>query len=141
MFTSSRVPSATQTDVTGLSWFKIWEDGFDGKNWGVTRLVAAHGNQTFKIPECLAPGNYLLRAEISELSAFETVEIDGVCTNPSALVALHGASTYPGAQFYVGSDTSVLVENHVDIQYRRWSALKSMSPGVALSIHLAFLSQ
>lgn len=51
--------------MTGLGWFKIWEDGFDGKNWGVTRLVAAHGNQTFTIPACLEPGNYFLRAEIS----------------------------------------------------------------------------
>jgi len=76
----AKVPDATQTSVTGLQWFKIFEDGFDGTNWGVTRLVAAHGNQTFKIPECIPPGNYFLRAEI---------------------IALHPASSYPGAQFYM----------------------------------------
>ncbi|KAG8858395.1 hypothetical protein FRB96_005280 [Tulasnella sp. 330] len=74
------VPSALQTDVTGLKWFKIWEDGFDGTNWGVTRLVSAEGLQTFTIPSCIPPGNYFLRAEI---------------------IALHGASTYPGAQLYM----------------------------------------
>ncbi|KAF8294821.1 hypothetical protein DL93DRAFT_2068470, partial [Clavulina sp. PMI_390] len=61
-------------------WFKIWEDGFDGTNWGVTRMIAAHGNQTFTIPTCIEPGNYFLRAE---------------------MIALHGASVYPGAQFYM----------------------------------------
>ncbi|KAF8300473.1 hypothetical protein DL93DRAFT_2188177 [Clavulina sp. PMI_390] len=76
----AKVPDATQTDVTGLKWFKIWEDGFDGTNWGVTRLVAEHGNQTFTIPSCIEPGNYFLRAEI---------------------IALHAASSYPGAQFYM----------------------------------------
>jgi len=76
----AKVPSALTTDVTGLSWFKIFEDGFDGTNWGVTRLYAKHGNQTFTIPSCLEPGNYFLRAEI---------------------IALHAASSYPGAQFYM----------------------------------------
>lgn len=62
----TRVPDATQTSVTGLGWFKIFEDGFDGTNWGVTRLVTAHGNQTFTIPSCIPAGNYFLRAEISQ---------------------------------------------------------------------------
>ena len=61
----ARVPSALQTDVTGLKWFKIFEDGFDGTKWGVDRMIAAHGNQTFTIPTCIAPGNYFLRVEMS----------------------------------------------------------------------------
>jgi len=76
----AKIPDATQTTVTGLSWFKIFEDGFDGTHWGVDRLYAAKGLQTFTIPSCIPPGNYLLRAEI---------------------IALHAASTYPGAQFYM----------------------------------------
>jgi len=76
----AKVPDATQTDVTGLGWFKIWEDGFDGTNWGVTRLYSAKGLQSFTIPSCIPPGNYFLRAEI---------------------IALHAASSYPGAQFYM----------------------------------------
>ncbi|KAG9002018.1 hypothetical protein FRB94_004168 [Tulasnella sp. JGI-2019a] len=74
------VPSALQTDVTGLKWFKIWEDGFDGTNWGVTRLYNAKGLQNFTIPSCIPPGNYFVRAEI---------------------IALHAASSYPGAQLYM----------------------------------------
>ncbi|KZV73798.1 carbohydrate-binding module family 1 protein [Peniophora sp. CONT] len=77
----AKVPNALQTDVTGLSWFKIWEDGMsaDG-SWGVDRLVAAKGKVSFPIPACIEAGEYLLRVEI---------------------IALHGASTYPGAQFYM----------------------------------------
>ncbi|KAG9007401.1 hypothetical protein FRB93_007816 [Tulasnella sp. JGI-2019a] len=74
------VPSALQTDVTGLQWFKIWEDGFDGTNWGVNRLYNAKGLQNVTIPSCIPAGNYFLRLEI---------------------IALHPASTYPGAQFYM----------------------------------------
>ncbi|KAG9002019.1 hypothetical protein FRB94_004169 [Tulasnella sp. JGI-2019a] len=74
------VPSALQTDVTDLKWFKIWEDGFDGTYWGVNRLYNAHGLQNFTIPTCIPAGNYFLRLEI---------------------IALHGASVYPGAQFYM----------------------------------------
>ncbi|KAG8904887.1 hypothetical protein FRC01_008565 [Tulasnella sp. 417] len=76
----AKVPDATQTDVTGLGWFKIQEDGFDGTTWGVTRMYNAKGLHTIKIPSCIPPGNYFLRAE---------------------MIALHGASSYPGAQFYM----------------------------------------
>ncbi|KAF7981800.1 hypothetical protein HWV62_31901 [Athelia sp. TMB] len=78
----AKVPSALQTTVTGLQWFKIWEDGLIAANqtWGVDRLIANKGKVTFTIPSCIAPGNYFLRHEI---------------------IALHAASTYPGAQFYM----------------------------------------
>ncbi|KAL0953424.1 hypothetical protein HGRIS_004660 [Hohenbuehelia grisea] len=77
----AKVPSATQTSVTGLQWFKIYEDGLgsDGK-WGVDRLISNKGKVTFTIPSCIAAGDYLLRVE---------------------LIALHGAQSYPGAQFYM----------------------------------------
>lgn len=61
-----RVPDATQESVTGLQWFKIQEDGFDGTTWGVQRMITAKGLHTIKIPSCIPPGNYFLRAEISE---------------------------------------------------------------------------
>ncbi|KAF7984313.1 hypothetical protein HWV62_15295 [Athelia sp. TMB] len=78
----AKVPSALQTTVTGLQWFKIWEDGLIAANqtWGVDRLIANKGKVTFTIPSCIAPGNYFLRHEI---------------------IALHAASSYPGAQFYM----------------------------------------
>ncbi|KAJ3751403.1 glycoside hydrolase family 61 protein [Lentinula detonsa] len=76
------IPNATQTDVTGLKWFKIWEDGYIASNqtWGVDRLIANKGKVTFDIPSCIPAGQYLLRHEI---------------------IALHAASSYPGAQFYM----------------------------------------
>ncbi|GJJ06542.1 hypothetical protein Clacol_000734 [Clathrus columnatus] len=78
----AQISNATQTDVTGLKWFKIWEDGFDANNstWGVDRLIANKGKHTFTIPSCIASGQYLIRTEI---------------------IALHAATTYPGAQFYM----------------------------------------
>jgi len=78
----AKVSNAQTTPVTGLKWFKIAEDGLDSAGkWGVDRLIANKGKVSATIPACIAPGNYLLRAEI---------------------IALHGAGTYPGAQFYVG---------------------------------------
>jgi len=78
----AQIPSATQTSVTGLKWFKIYQDGLtpSDQSWGVTRLIANKGKVSFTIPSCIAAGNYLLRAEI---------------------IALHGAESYPGAQFYM----------------------------------------
>ncbi|KAG8957572.1 hypothetical protein FRC00_003792 [Tulasnella sp. 408] len=77
----AKVDSALTTTVTGLQWFKIWEDGFhsDG-TWAVDTMIANKGLVNFTIPTCIPPGNYLLRVE---------------------LIALHGASVYPGAQFYM----------------------------------------
>ncbi|KII90867.1 glycoside hydrolase family 61 protein [Plicaturopsis crispa FD-325 SS-3] len=78
----AKVPDATQTDVTGLQWFKIYEDGLtvSDQTWAVDRLIANKGKVTFSIPACIEPGQYLLRHEI---------------------IALHAASSYPGAQFYM----------------------------------------
>ncbi|KAJ3491709.1 hypothetical protein NLI96_g527 [Meripilus lineatus] len=77
----AKVPSALQTTVTGLQWFKIWEDGMDSsQKWGVDRLIANKGKVTFTLPSCIQAGQYLMRVE---------------------LIALHGAQSYPGAQFYM----------------------------------------
>ncbi|EJD34799.1 hypothetical protein AURDEDRAFT_140513 [Auricularia subglabra TFB-10046 SS5] len=75
------VPNATQTSVTGLKWFKIYEDGLDSNGqWAVQRLIANKGKVSFKIPSCIANGHYFLRHE---------------------LIALHAAQGYPGAQLYM----------------------------------------
>jgi len=75
-----KVSNAVSDSGVGGGWFKIQEDGFDGSKWGVDRLIANQGVQTVTIPQCIAPGQYLLRGE---------------------LIALHGASSSKGAQFYV----------------------------------------
>lgn len=44
----AKVDNATQTDVTGLKWFKIYEDGLTASDqtWGVDRLIANKGMST-----------------------------------------------------------------------------------------------
>jgi cellulase len=74
-----KVNNATTDSGVGGGWFKIQEDGFDGTKWGTERVIQGQGRHNIKIPACIAPGQYLLRAE---------------------MVALHGAGSYPGAQFY-----------------------------------------
>ncbi|KAI0693480.1 glycoside hydrolase family 61 protein [Cytidiella melzeri] len=78
----AKIPDATQTTVTGLQWFKIAESGFDASTntWAVDTLIANKGKVSFTVPTCIASGQYLLRHEI---------------------IALHAASSYPGAQFYM----------------------------------------
>ncbi|KAF2455911.1 glycoside hydrolase [Lineolata rhizophorae] len=75
---------AKVADATGSApqsgWFKIYEDGYDSGVWAVDKLIDNEGKVTVKIPECIEEGDYLLRGE---------------------LIALHAASNYPGAQFYM----------------------------------------
>jgi hypothetical protein len=75
-----KVSSATTDSGVGGGWFKIAEDAYDGSKWGVDRLIANGGVQTITIPQCIAPGQYLLRGE---------------------LIALHSAGSPKGAQFYL----------------------------------------
>ncbi|TFK40734.1 glycoside hydrolase family 61 protein G [Crucibulum laeve] len=113
------VPSATQANVSGLKWFKIWEDGLDSTNyqWGSDRLFVNKGNATFTIPSCIASGQYLLRTEA---------------------IALQSASSYPGAQFYMscaqlsitGGSASPKTPSTVSFP----GAYKSTDPGIVTSI-------
>ncbi|KAF2129794.1 lytic polysaccharide monooxygenase [Dothidotthia symphoricarpi CBS 119687] len=82
IFYMAKVDNATTASPTGLKWFKVAEDGLDSAGkWGVDRMIAASGWQDMTLPTCLAPGQYLLRAEI---------------------IALHSASSVGAAQFYMG---------------------------------------
>ncbi|EEY19665.1 cellulose-growth-specific protein [Verticillium alfalfae VaMs.102] len=61
-------------------WFKVHEQGLVNGVWGAAPLmVSGNSGYKFNIPQCLAPGYYLVRHE---------------------LIALHAAFSYPGAQFY-----------------------------------------
>ncbi|KAG8928754.1 hypothetical protein FRC03_005559 [Tulasnella sp. 419] len=77
----AKVDSALTSNVSGLKWFKIHEEGlYSDGTWAVEKLIAQKGKISFQIPSCIPPGNYFLRAE---------------------LIALHAASSYPGAQLYM----------------------------------------
>ena len=59
----AKVDNAATASPNGLKWFKIHEDSFNpstGK-WGVDNMIANKGCSYANIPECLAPGHYLLR--------------------------------------------------------------------------------
>lgn len=79
----AKVDNAASTGINGLKWFKIWEDSFDtgSRKWGVDNMINNGGWTYFNLPQCIAPGQYLLRMEI---------------------LALHSAKTQGQAQFYQG---------------------------------------
>ncbi|KAL9616474.1 MAG: hypothetical protein Q9160_008669 [Pyrenula sp. 1 TL-2023] len=102
------------TDVGyGSGWFKIASDGFSNNAWGVDRL----GVQTITIPSCLAPGDYLLRGE---------------------LIALHGAGSPNGAQFYMECAQITVTGGSGAKSPATVSlpgAYKATDPGILLSIY------
>jgi cellulase len=66
---------------SGNVWFKIFEDGYTGGQWGTDRMIASGGRTHATIPSDIAPGNYLFRCEV---------------------LALHNAYAVNGVQPYVG---------------------------------------
>ena len=70
-----KVNNATTDSGIGGGWFKIQQDGLGSDGvWGTERIINGQGRHAIKIPQCIAPGQYLLRAE---------------------MIALHGAGTGP----------------------------------------------
>ncbi|KAF8324032.1 hypothetical protein DL93DRAFT_2070245 [Clavulina sp. PMI_390] len=79
----AKVSDATTAVGSSAGWFKINEMGLVSSNpdyWATEVLNNNCGHYTFTIPTGIAPGNYLLRAEV---------------------IALHVASSTGGAQFYM----------------------------------------
>ncbi|KII87765.1 glycoside hydrolase family 61 protein [Plicaturopsis crispa FD-325 SS-3] len=77
------VDDATTAVGSSASWFKVSEIGLPSSApdyWGTEVLNDNCGHYTFTVPSDIAPGDYLLRAEV---------------------IALHVASTEGGAQFYM----------------------------------------
>ncbi|GJE84995.1 glycoside hydrolase family 61 protein [Phanerochaete sordida] len=81
----AKAPStAAAFDGQGTVWTKIYSSGLvnpSSQQWATDVVNANGGKHSVTIPSSLPAGQYLLRAEI---------------------IALHVASTYPGAQFYIG---------------------------------------
>ncbi|KZT43360.1 hypothetical protein SISSUDRAFT_1057764 [Sistotremastrum suecicum HHB10207 ss-3] len=79
----AKVSDATSAVGSSAAWFKISEMGLPSSNpdyWATEVLNDNCGHYTFTIPSDIAPGEYLLRAEV---------------------IALHVASSVGGAQFYM----------------------------------------
>ncbi|KAI1815117.1 carbohydrate-binding module family 1 protein [Poronia punctata] len=75
-----KVSDATTDPGYGGGWFKIQQDGYSNGVWGTSKVINNAGKHPIKIPECLADGQYLLRAE---------------------MIALHAAGSSNGAQLYM----------------------------------------
>jgi cellulase len=77
----AKVSNAASSGTSGLSWFKIAEEGFNTgtQKWAVDTMISGGGWWNFNFPSCIAPGQYLMRVEI---------------------IALHSASITGEAQFY-----------------------------------------
>nr|CDJ79823.1 lytic polysaccharide monooxygenase precursor [Leucoagaricus gongylophorus] len=81
----AKAPStAASFDGQGAVWTKIYSSGLlnaSTQEWATDVVNSNGGKHSVQIPSSLPAGQYLLRAEI---------------------IALHVASSYPGAQFYIG---------------------------------------
>lgn len=55
---------ASSADPKGLSWTKVALEGLNNGVWGVDTMVAGNGWWYFTLPSCIAPGDYLMRAEL-----------------------------------------------------------------------------
>ncbi|SPO07152.1 related to cel1 protein precursor [Cephalotrichum gorgonifer] len=75
-----KVDDATSDPGTGAGWFNIQKKGLEGSVWATDEVIKSGGEQVIHIPACIEDGQYLLRAE---------------------MIALHGAGSPGGAQFYM----------------------------------------
>jgi cellulase len=122
----SKVADASTADGSS-GWFKVFEDSWskktgagagDNDNWGVKDLNACCGKMDVKIPSDIAPGDYLLRAEV---------------------IALHTAGSSGGAQLYMScyqltvSGTGTATPATVKFP----GAYKASDPGILVNIHAA----
>lgn len=74
-----KVSDAASDSGVGDGWFKVQEYGLENGVWGTETVINGKGIHDVTIPQCIESGQYLLRVE---------------------MLALHGAGSYPGAQFY-----------------------------------------
>ncbi|EPE28396.1 hypothetical protein GLAREA_09516 [Glarea lozoyensis ATCC 20868] len=96
------VASAIKDTAAGDGWFKIYAEGYDESTskWCTDKLIANNGILSVKIPEDLAGGNYLVRAEILALQEADK-------GNPQF---------YPGcAQIFLESSATTLPTDTVSI--------------------------
>ncbi|TFK69344.1 family 61 glycosyl hydrolase [Pluteus cervinus] len=116
----AKVDDAVTADGNGLQWFKIAHDGLidvpNGK-WAVDTMIENKGWNYFKVPSCVAPGNYLLRVE---------------------LLALHSAYAAGGAQFFMECAQVNIVSNgtHTGAPYTTFpGAYYPEHPGILINIY------
>lgn len=116
---------APYTDDAGAEavWTKIAEDGFDGQQWAVDRLIANKGKAEFKLPQSLKAGKYLVRQEVIGLH-----EANDAYTDDSA----RGAQFYPSCVQVEVSGSGDAVPNQ-DFDFNKGYTYQD--PGIVFDIY------
>ncbi|KAK1772798.1 glycosyl hydrolase family 61-domain-containing protein [Phialemonium atrogriseum] len=118
----------TEGAGTGAIWSKIAEDGFDGSEWAVDKLIRNQGKQDFTLPSSLAAGKYLIRQEIIALH-----ESDAAFNQNPA----RGAQFYPSCvQVEVTGSGSVVPNQKFDFNVDYTYA----DPGILFNLYTSFTS-
>ncbi|KAI0053817.1 lytic polysaccharide monooxygenase [Auriscalpium vulgare] len=116
----AKAPStAASFDGQGAVWTKIYSSGLlnpSTEQWATDVVNATQGKHSVVIPASLPAGDYLLRAEI---------------------IALHVASSYPGAQFYIGCAQATITGggSASPTKISLPGAYKSTDPGITVNIY------
>jgi len=117
----AKVPSgsAASWSPSGAVWTKVYQSGLldpSTQQWATDVVNTNSGKHSFTFPKSLPSGDYLIRAEI---------------------IALHTASSYPGAQFYIGC-AQVTVTGGGSASPTKIAlpgAYKSTDPGITINIY------
>ncbi|GAB1317562.1 hypothetical protein MFIFM68171_07772 [Madurella fahalii] len=112
-----KVSNALTDTGIGGGWFKIQEDGYNGGNWGTTKVINNAGLHYIDIPSCIPNGQYLLRAE---------------------MIALHGAGSSGGAQLYMECAQINIVGGSGTANPKTYNIpgiYKSNDPGILINIY------
>lgn len=133
-----KVENAETAKGSGNGWFKIFEDGVDAKGqWCTTRLTPT-GKLVTKLPEGLAPGDYLAKPELLALhNALEGTLRPTPSQHPTLLG--NSPNTYPGRpQFFtscmqirVSGSGTLVPESTVSIP----GYIKKTDKGVTFNIY------
>jgi cellulase len=59
-----QVSNAASAGTAGLSWTKVASEGLNNGVWAVDNMISGNGWWYFTLPSCIAPGDYLMRAEL-----------------------------------------------------------------------------
>lgn len=103
----------SSVDPSSLSYFKIDHAGYEDGVWISDKIIANNNSYSLKLPEDIAPGNYIIRHELLALhSAFESMgaQFYPVCANIK--VSGSGTANPPGVTFpgaYKPDDAGILV--------------------------------
>lgn len=118
----------TETDGASAIWTKIAEDGYDGSEWAVDKLIAAGGKADFTIPSTLAAGKYLIRQEIIALHESDTAYNEN---------SARGAQFYPScAQFEITGSGSAVPDEAFDFN----TGYTYSDPGIVFNLYGSFTS-